>query len=91
MEHLEKLRATLEADLQATVDQRRYLEMGQLFDDFIMAQYEGLRDVLDRADGCELNAPSYLALVKHLRRLKVVLRIVTIGTCKHHCGGIYEY
>lgn len=54
MERLEKLRATLEVDLQAAVDQRRLLEMDQLSDDVIMARYEGLKDVLDRADGWEL-------------------------------------
>lgn len=41
-------------DLQAAVDQRRLLEMDRLSDDVIMARYEALRDVFERADGWEL-------------------------------------
>lgn len=54
LERLEKLRATLEVELQAALDQRQLLEMDQLSDDVIMSRYEALKDVLDRADGWEL-------------------------------------
>ncbi len=54
MQRLEGIRAELELDLEAIVDQRRLLEMDRLSDDVVLSRYKDLKDVLDRSEEQEL-------------------------------------
>ena len=54
MQRLEGIRAELELDLEAIVDQRRLLEMDRLSDDVVLSRYKDLKDVLDRSEDQEL-------------------------------------
>ncbi|MBI1292841.1 hypothetical protein GC173_16630 [bacterium] len=54
MQRLEGIRAELEMDIVAIVDQRKLLEMDRLSDNLVLNRYRDLKDVLDRSDGQEL-------------------------------------